>query len=125
MKKIKNLEAKTAQASIKECIDKDSVLQTDKSTTFSDLIDCIDVYIKEMSKTKEGKFNLKWAHIAISNLKKHLQTHHMISERMMQNYLDEFYYKRKRRYFGKNFLIDSLLLLFILSDVITDNHPKN
>ena len=119
------MEAKTAQASIKECIDKDSVLQTDKSTTFSDLIDCIDVYIKEMSKTKEGKFNLKWAHIAISNLKKHLQTHHMISERMMQNYLDEFYYKRKRRYFGKNFLIDSLLLLFILSDVITDNHPKN
>jgi len=52
MKKIKNLEAKTAQALIKEYIDKDSVLQTEKSTTFSDLSDCIDVHIKEISKTK-------------------------------------------------------------------------
>lgn len=83
MKKIKNLEAKSAQALIKEYLDKDSVLQTDKSTTFSDLSDCIDVHVKEISKTEEGKFNVKWAHIAISNLKKHLQTYHMISEQMI------------------------------------------
>ena len=112
MKKIKNLEAKTAQALIKEYIDKDSVLQTDKSTTFSDLSDCIDVHIKEISKTKEGKFNLKWAHIAISNLKKHLQTYHMISERMMQNYLDEFCYKLNRRCFGQK-LFDRLIIASI------------
>ena len=37
MKKIKNLEAKTAQTLIKEYIDSHSVLQTDKSTTYSDL----------------------------------------------------------------------------------------
>lgn len=112
MKKIKNLEAKTAQALIKEYIDQDSVLQTDKSTTFSDLSDCIDVHIKEISKTQEGKFNLKWAHIAISNLKKHLQTYHMISERMMQNYLDEFCYKLNRRYFGQK-LFDRLIIASI------------
>ena len=69
MNKIKNLEAKTAQALIKEYIDSDSVLQTDKSTTFSDLSDCIDVHVREISGTKEGKFNLKWVHITISNLK--------------------------------------------------------
>ena len=90
MKKKKNLEAKTAQTLNKEYIDSDSVLQTDKSTTFSDLSDCIDVYVREISGTIEGDFNLKWIHIAISNLKKHFQTYQMISERMMQNYLDEF-----------------------------------
>jgi hypothetical protein len=74
MKKIKNLEAKTAQALIKEYINSNSVLQTDKSTTFSDLSDFIDVHVREISGTKEGNFNLKWVHIAISNLKKHLQT---------------------------------------------------
>jgi ribosomal protein L37E len=112
MKKIKNLEAKTAQALIKEYIDSNSVLQTDKSTTFSDLSDCIDVHVRENSGTKEGNFNLKWVHIAISNLKKHLQTYHMISERMMQNYLDEFCYKLNRRYFGEK-LFDRLIVAAI------------
>ena len=72
MKKIKNLEAKTAHVVIKDFIDKDNVNQTDKSTTFSGLSDCIDVHVKAISGTNEGKFNLKWVHIAISNLKKHL-----------------------------------------------------
>jgi len=112
MKKIKNLEAKTAQNLIKEYIDSNAVLQTDKSTTFSDLSDCIDVHISEISGTKEGNFNLKWVHIAISNLKKHLQTYHMISERMMQNYLDEFCYKLNRRYFGQK-LFDWLIIASI------------
>lgn len=112
MKKIKNLEAKTAQTLIKEYIDSNSVLQTDKSTTFSDLSDCIDVHVREISGTDEGKFNLRWVHIAISNLKKHLQTYHMISERMMQNYLDEFCYKLNRRYFGQK-LFDRLIIASI------------
>lgn len=112
MKKIKNLEAKTAQTLIKEYIDSHSVLQTDKSSTFSDLSDCIDVHVREISGTKEGNFNLKWVHIAISNLKKHLQTYHMISERMMQNYLDEFCYKLNRRYFGQK-LFDRLIIASI------------
>lgn len=112
MKKIKNLEAKTAQTLIKEYIDSNSVLQTDKSTTFSDLSDCIDVHVREISGTDKGKFNLKWVHIAISNLKKHLQTYHMISERMMQNYLDEFCYKLNRRYFGQK-LFDRLIIASI------------
>jgi hypothetical protein len=112
MKKIKNLEAKTAQALIKEFIDKNTVLQTDKSTTFSDLSDCIDVHVREISGTNEGNFNLKWVHIAISNLKKHLQTYHMITERMMQNYLDEFCYKLNRRYFGQK-LFDRLIIASI------------
>jgi hypothetical protein len=109
MKKIKNLDAKTAQALIKEYIDSNSVLQTDKSTTFSDLSDCIDVYFREISGTEDGNFNLEWVHIAISNLKKLLQTYHIISELIMQNYLDEFCYKLNRRYFGEK-LFDRLIV---------------
>ena len=71
-----------------------------------------DVHVREISGTKEGNFNLKWVHIAISNLKKHLQTYHMISERMMQNYLDEFCYKLNRRYFGEK-LFDRLIVAAI------------
>ncbi|MDN3667758.1 IS1595 family transposase [Echinicola jeungdonensis] len=112
MKKIKNLEAKTAQGLVKEFIDQDSVLQTDKSTTFSDLGDCIEVHVREVSGTDKGHFNLKWVHIAISNLKKQLQTYHMISERMMQNYLDEFSYKLNRKYFGQK-LFDRLIIASI------------
>ncbi len=60
------------------------------------------MFISEKSpEPRKVIFNLKWVHIAISNLKKHLQTYHMISERMMQNYLDKFCYKLNRRYFGQ------------------------
>jgi len=109
MKKIKNLETKIAQALIKEYNDSKSVLQTYKSTTLPDLSDCIDVHIREVSRTEEGNFNLKWVHIAISRLKKQLQTYHLISERMMQNYMNEFCYKFNRRYFGQK-LFDKLII---------------
>jgi hypothetical protein len=41
-----------------------------------------------------------------------LQTYHMISERMMQNYLDEFCHKLNRRYFGQK-LFDRLIIASI------------
>jgi hypothetical protein len=73
---------------------------------------CIDVHVREVSGTQEGNFNLKWVQITINNLKKHLQTYHMISERMMQNYLDEFCHKLNRRYFGQK-LFDRLIIASI------------
>ena len=94
---------------MKDLIDKKTVLQTDKSTTFVNLEDCIDVHISEISSTEEGKFNLRWVHIAISNLKRDLQKYHMVSEKMLQNYLNEFCYKLNRRYFGKK-LFDRLVV---------------
>ncbi len=106
------MEAKTTQAFIKEYIGSNSMLQTDKSTTLSDLSDCIDVHVREVSGRKENNFNLKWVCIAISDLKKHLQTYHMITERMMQDYLDEFCYKLNRRYFGEK-LFDRLIVAAI------------
>jgi hypothetical protein len=48
---IKNLEPKTARVLIKEYIDSNSVLQTDRSITFSDLSDFIDVHVRENQET--------------------------------------------------------------------------
>lgn len=112
MVKIDNLKAKTAEKLVKDLIDKNAVLQTDESTTFSNLEDCIQVHVSELSSTKEGKFNLKWVHIAISNLKRDLQKYHMVSEKYLQSYLNEFCYKLNRRYFGKR-LFDRLVIASI------------
>jgi hypothetical protein len=112
MKKIDNLKAKTAEKLIKDLIDKNAVIQTDDSTTYSKFEDFIDVHVKEISNSKEGKFNLNWIHKAISNLKTDLAKYRMISERKLQNYLDEFCYKLNRRYFGEK-LFDRLVIASI------------
>lgn len=101
MKKIEDLKAKTAEKLIKDFIDKDAVLQTDDSTTYAKFEDFIQVHVIELSSTNEGKFHLKWAHNAICNLKSDLRKFRMISERKLQNYIDEFCYKLNRRYFGE------------------------
>jgi len=112
MKKIDNLKAKTAEKLIKDLIDPDAVVQTDDSTTYANFEDFIDVHVKEISNSKEGKFNLKWAHTAISNLKSDLRKYRMVSERKLQNYMDEFCYKLNRRYFGER-LFDRLVIVSI------------
>ena len=88
------------------------VLQTDDSTTYANFEDIIDVHVTEISATEIGKFNLKWAHTAISNLKSALRKFKMVSERKLQNYLDEFCYKLNRRYFGER-LFDRLVIASI------------
>lgn len=109
MKKIENLKSKTAEKLIKDLIDKSAVVQTDESTTYSNFEDFIDVHVSDVSNTKEGKFNLRWVHIAISNLKGDLRKYRMISEKYIQNYLDEFCYRLNRRYFGEK-LFDRLVI---------------
>lgn len=112
MKKIDNLKAKTAEKLIKDLIEKDSVLQTDDSTTYSRFEEFIDVHVKEISNSKEGQFNLRWAHTAISNFKSELRKYRMVSEKKLQNYLNEFCYKLNRRYFGQR-LFDRLIIASI------------
>jgi len=59
MKKIENLKETTAEKLTRGLLDKYIILQTDESTTYSKFEDFIDVHVKEISETKEGKFNLK------------------------------------------------------------------
>jgi len=45
--------------------------------------------------------DLNWVHTAISNPKKNLLgIYHVVSEKYLQSYLNEFAYKLNRRYFG-------------------------
>lgn len=63
--------------------------------------------MSQVSATQKGKFNLKWPHASISNLKSDLRKYRMVSEIKLQNYLDEFCYKLNRRYFRER-LFDRL-----------------
>ncbi len=106
--KMENLKARTAEKLVRDLIDKKAVLQTDQSTASANPEDCIDVHVSELSSNGEGRFNLRWVHIAIGNLKKDLQKYRMVSEKMLQNYLNEFCYKLNRKHFDRK-LFDRLV----------------
>ena len=91
-------------------INETSIVFSDKSTSYVDISEYVEVHITEKS-TKETTVNtLKWVHIAISNAKRTLLgIHHKIKGKYLQNYLNEFCYKLNRRYFGDK-LFDRLLV---------------
>lgn len=79
-------------------INKDSVLFTDKSTSYLNLAKYVDLHISEKSTSETTNGMLKWVHIAISNAKRNLLgIYHSIKETYLQSYLDEFCYKLNRR----------------------------
>jgi transposase-like protein len=91
---------------IKEC----SIIFTDKSTSYIDIANYVEVHVTERSNNETTTSTLKWVHIAISNAKRTLLgIYHKISEANLQSYLNEFCYKLNRRYFG-NKLFDRLTL---------------
>ena len=89
-------------------IDPDSVLFTDQSTGYVDLKNLVDVHVSFKS-DYEGVNELKWVHIAIANAKRTLLgIYHVIKEKYLQYYLDEFCFKLNRRYSSN--LFDNLVL---------------
>lgn len=91
---------------IKEC----SIVFTDKSTSYIDIANYVEVHVTERSNNETTTSTLKWVHIAISNAKRTLLgIYHKISEANLQSYLNEFCYKLNRRYFGDK-LFDILTL---------------
>lgn len=91
-------------------IDKDSVLNTDKSTSYVNISDFVDVHITTKSNKETTNTTLKWSHIAISNVKRNLLgVYHMVKSDYLQNYLDEFVYRLNRRNFGEK-LFDRVVL---------------
>lgn len=87
-----------------------SIVFSDKSTSYVDISDYVEMHITEKSSRETTVSTLKWVHIAISNAKRTLLgIYHKIKGKYLQNYLDEFCYKLNRRYFGEN-LFDRLVL---------------
>lgn len=110
--KVNNSETKSAtQQVVESSIDKGSVVFTDQSTSYVDLKNLIDLHVSYKS-SKEGVDELKWVHIAITNAKRNLLgIYHVIKEKYLQHYLDEFCFKLNRRYNPKVF--DNLVISLI------------
>ena len=81
--------------------DEKCIVFSDKSTSYVDISNYVDVHVSEKSTKETTAKSLPWVHIAISNAKRTLLgIHHKIKGKYLQLYLDEFCYKLNRRYFG-------------------------
>lgn len=109
-KVLKNHTASEIDRTIKESIDEKSIVFTDKSTSYVNIADLIELHVTEKSSNKTTKETLKWVHITISNAKRNLLgNYHKIKGKYLQLYLDEFVYKLNRRYFEEK-LFDKLVI---------------
>lgn len=82
-------------------IAEESIVFTDKSTSYFDIANYVEVHVTVKSTKETTKTTLQWVHIAISNAKRTLLgIYHKIKGKYLQLYLDEFCYKLNRRYFG-------------------------
>lgn len=101
MKVLKDHTKETINQIIKESIDEMSIVFSDKSKSYVDIEDLIEIHVQEKSTKETTNTTLKWVHIAIANAKRTLLgIYHKIKGKYLQLYLDEFCYKLNRRYFG-------------------------
>lgn len=113
MKVIPRADAESVDGFVEENIDKKSVVFTDDNKAYVHLEKLVETHIKVKSSETTANEELNWVHTAISNLKKNLLgIYHMVTEKYIQNYIDEFVYKLNRRYFGEK-LFDRLIIAAI------------
>lgn len=100
-KVLSNHKSNDIDKTIQESIDEKSIVFTDKSTSYVNIADYVELHFTEKSTKKTTKETLKWVHITISNAKRNLLgNYHKIKGKYLQLYLNEFVYKLNRRYFG-------------------------
>jgi len=86
---------------ITNSLDEKCIVFSDKSTSYVDISDLVELHIMEKSDKETTTETLRWVHITISNAKRNLLgNYHKIKGKYLQQYLDEFVYKLNRRYFG-------------------------
>lgn len=106
----------TDQTLQKAIDNEESIVFTDKSTSYVNIADYVDIHISEKSNEQTTKETLKWVHIAISNAKRNfVGTYHKIKAKYLQLYLNEFVYKLNRRYFGER-IFDRLVIASITAN---------
>jgi len=110
-KVLDNHKSESVNETIKDSIsDEDTIVFSDKSTSYVNIADFVDIHITEKSDKQTTKETLKWVHIAISNAKRNFTgTYHKIKRKYLQLYLNEFVYKLNRRYFGEK-IFDRLVI---------------
>jgi hypothetical protein len=96
--------------------DEQTIVFTDKSTSYVNIADYVEIHMTEKSNEQTTKETLKWVHIAISNAKRNfVGTYHKIKKKYLQLYLNEFVYKLNRRYFGER-IFDRLVIASITAN---------
>ncbi len=110
MQVLNDHKADTVTELVEDNFDDSCIVFSDKSTSYVDIADHVEVHVTEKSDRHTTKTTLKWVHIAISNAKRTLLgVFHKIKGKYLQSYLNEFCYKLNRRYFG-NRVFDRLTL---------------
>lgn len=105
--------AEDIDQTLKNAISKEkSIVFSDKSTSYINIADYVDIHMTEKSSEETTKETLKWVHIAIGNAKRDLQKFHKIKGKYLQLYLNEFIYRLNRRYFGDK-IFDRLVIAII------------
>jgi len=110
-KVLEDHKADGTDATFENAIDKEqTIVFTDKSTSYVNIADYVELHISEKSDKTTTKETLKWVHITISNAKRNfVGTYHKIKKKYLQLYLNEFVYKLNRRYFGEK-IFDRLVI---------------
>lgn len=110
MKVLTNHKSEQVDQLMEESLEGKNIIFSDKSTSYVNISDYVEVHLTEKSDKQTTKSTLKWVHIAISNAKRTLLgVFHKIKGKYLQLYLDEFCYKLNRRYFRAN-VFDRLTL---------------
>jgi hypothetical protein len=87
--------------------------QADKSITYIDFADYVELHITEKSNKETTSETLRWVHIEISNAKwNFLGNFQKIKGKYLQLYLNDFVYKLNRRY-SEEKLFDGLMIASI------------
>lgn len=103
MKVLNNHKANSLNEVANYGVEKNSIIITDKSTSYEDFQKIFDCHFSYKSTKNLTKTSLKWVHITISNAKRNLLgIYHMMHKNYLQAYIDEFCYRLNRRYFGEN-----------------------
>jgi hypothetical protein len=101
MKVLGSHEADQIDELVQDTLNEKTLVFSDKSTSYVNISDYVEVHIQERSDAETTKTTLQWVHIAIANAKRWLLgIHHTVKGKYLQNYLNEFCYKLNRRYFG-------------------------
>lgn len=96
-----------------QSLDERTIVFSDKSTSYVDISDFVELHVTEKSSKESTVETLKWVHIFISNAKRNLLgNYHMVKGKYLQLYLNEFVYKLNRRYFGER-LFDRVIVAAI------------
>ena len=99
---INDLKLETIDEKVIENIDKQSIIDSDNSTSYTNFNALVKEHRPQVIPKKDVGKALPWVHIVISNAKRmFLDVFHDIKPEYLQNYLNEFCYKFNRRYFGE------------------------